>query len=242
MDSLQEALRELVIANRILAREGVVDAFGHVSVRHPDNPERFLMSRSRAPELITLDDLIEFKLDGEAIDLRDRTPYGERFIHGAVLEARPDINSVIHNHAYELIPFGNTNTPLLPMMHTCGVIGADINFWDIRDQFGETDHLVVNMEQGRDLAKTLGDRRVTLMKRHGCVVAGSNIKEAVNIAVYLQVNAKIQLQAIAMGGAIDNLTPGEVDLCTQRQFSPLGMDRAWEYWSLRAGADQLFGD
>tara|TARA_R110000787_G_scaffold119276_2_gene230209 strand:- start:72 stop:791 length:720 start_codon:yes stop_codon:yes gene_type:complete len=239
MDSLQEALRELVIANRILAREGVVDAFGHVSVRHPDNPERYLMSRSRAPELITLDDLIEFTLDGEGIDLRDRTPYGERHIHGAIFEARPEVNSVIHNHAYELIPFGNTGTPLVPMMHTCGPIGADINCWDIRDKFGETDHLVINMEQGRDLAACLGPRPVSLMKRHGCVVAGASIKEAVNIAVYLQVNAKIQLQALAMGGTFDRLTPGEAELCTQRQISPLGMDRAWEYWCLRAGADNL---
>src|SRR3954462_1279271 len=99
-------LRDLVIANRILANEGVVDAFGHVSIRSPDNPNRYFMSRSRAPELITADDLMEFTLDGEATDLQGRTPYGERMIHGAVYETRPEVNAVVHNHAYEVIPFG----------------------------------------------------------------------------------------------------------------------------------------
>src|ERR1700742_2122221 len=122
----QAYLRDLVVANRILATEGVVDAFGHVSVRSPDNPDRYFMSRSRAPELITLDDLMEFSLHGEAIDLQGRTAYGERMIHGAVYEARPEVNAVIHNHAHEVIPFGVTGVPLRPVMHTCGVIGSDI--------------------------------------------------------------------------------------------------------------------
>jgi len=158
MTTYDECLRELVTANRILAHEGVVDAFGHVSVRHPDNPERFLLSRSRAPELIVVEDLMEFTLDGDAIDLRDRTPYGERVIHGAVYEARPEVNAVVHNHSYELIPFGITDTPLRAVAHTCASIGAEIPVWDIRDKFGETDHLVITMEQGRDLATCLGVR------------------------------------------------------------------------------------
>ncbi len=236
MSTLTECLQTLVIANRILANEGVVDAFGHVSVRHPDNPERYFISRSRAPELITMDDLMEFTLDGDAIDLQDRTPYGERMIHGAVFEARADVQAVVHNHSYELIPFGNTGTPIQPMMHTCGVIGADIDTWDIRDKFGETDHLVINMEQGRDLASCLGERPVALMKRHGCVVACRNLKEAVMTSVYLQVNAKIQLQAMQLGTP-DFLTATEAGLCTTRQTSPLGLDRAWEYWCIRAGYD-----
>ncbi len=117
MDGIEERMRELVFANRILAREGVVDAFGHISLRHPDNPERYFLSRSRAPELITADDIMEFTLDGEAIDGRDRVPYGERPIHGGLYEMRPDVNSVVHNHALELIPFGVTTTPLKAIAH-----------------------------------------------------------------------------------------------------------------------------
>ena len=151
---------DLVIANRILANEGVVDAFGHVSIRNPENLDRYFQSRSRAPELVTADDLMEFNLAGDALDLQGRTPYSERMIHGAIYEARPEINAVIHNHAYEVIPFGVTGVPLRPIMHACGVIGSDIPTWDIRDKFGETNHLVVNMDQGRDLASCLGGRRV----------------------------------------------------------------------------------
>ncbi len=234
MSTLTDSLHNLVIANRILSHEGVVDAFGHVSIRHPDNPERYLLSHSRAPELITEDDLIEFTLDGDAADLRDRTPYGERMIHGAAYEMRADVHAVIHNHSYELIPFSATGVPIQPMTHTYGVIGADINTWDIRGKFGETDHLVRTMEQGRDLAQCLGDRAVTLMKRHGSLVVGRNLREAVMTAIYLQVNARIQIQAMQMGTP-DFLTPGEVDKCTTTLFSPLGLDRAWEYWRTRAG-------
>ena len=231
-------LSDLVIANRILANEGVVDAFGHVSIRSPDNPARYFMSRSRAPELVTADDLREFTLDGVATDPQGRTPYGERMIHGAVYEARPEVNAVIHNHAYEVIPFGVTGVPLRPIMHCCGVIGSDIPTWDIREKFGEGDHLVVTMDQGRDLVRCLGDRRVALMKRHGCVVSGKNVREAVMTAVYLQINARLLLQSLQLGTP-DYLTPLEVESCTARQVSPLGLDRAWEYWSIRAGADTI---
>ena len=186
--------------------------------------------------MIIAEDIIAFSLDGEAFDLRDRVPYGERMIHGAIYELRPDVNSVVHNHAYEVIPFGVTNTPIQPIAHTCAPIGFDIPVWDIRDAFGETDHLVVTMDQGRDLARCLGNRPVGLMKRHGCVVSGGNVREAVMTAIYLQVNARLQLQALQLGTP-DYLTADEVEKCTARQFSPLAMDRAWEYWSLRLGAD-----
>src|SRR5262245_56707279 len=192
-------LHDLVVANRILANEGVVDAFGHVSIRNPENPNRYFQSRSRAPELVTADDLMEFNLAGETLDLQGRTPYRERMIHGAIYEARPEIGAVIHNHAYEVISFGVTGVPLRPIMHACGVIGSDIPAWDIRDKFGETNHLVVNMDQGRDLARCLGDRRVALMKRHGCVVAGRTLREAVATAIYLQVNARLLLQSLQLG-------------------------------------------
>ena len=233
-----EILRDLVVANRILAHEGVVDAFGHVSVRHPGNPARFYLSRSRSPALITAGDLLEFTLDGEAVDPQGRGLYGERMIHAAMYEARPDVHAVVHNHAHEVIPFGVTGTPLRPIAHVCGVIGADIPTWDIRDKFGATDQLVVTMDQGRDLARCLGTRIAALMKRHGCVVVGRNLREAVNAAIYLQINARLLMQSLQLGTP-DYLTPEEVELCTGRQVSPLALDRAWEYWSARAGAANL---
>ena len=239
MDTSMHCLGELVVANRILAREGVVDAFGHISVRHPDNPERYFMSRSRAPELITRDDLMEFKLDGEAIDLQDRTPYGERFIHGSIYEKRPDVHSVIHNHSHEIIPFGATKTTSLrAVAHVGSPIGHNVKTWDIRDKFGETNLLVVNMDQGRDLATTLGDGRVALMRGHGAVVAAANIKNAVMTAVYLQVNAKLQLMTLQLGEPV-YLSDAEVDNCFETQTSPLGLDRAWEYWVARAGVKDI---
>jgi HCOMODA/2-hydroxy-3-carboxy-muconic semialdehyde decarboxylase len=239
MDTLMACLGELVVANRILAREGVVDAFGHISVRHPDDPEKYLLSVSRAPELITRDDIVEFTLDGEATDLRDRTPYGERFIHGAIYEMRPDVHSVIHNHSHEIIPFGATKTTSLrPVAHVGSPLGHDVKTWDIRDKFGETNLLVVNMEQGRDLGATLGDGRVALMRGHGAVVAAANIKFAVMTAVYLQVAARLQLMTLQLGEPV-YLSDAEIDNCYQTQTSPLGMDRAWEYWVARAGAGDL---
>ena len=239
MDTLMSCLGELVVANRILAREGVVDAFGHISVRHPDNPEKYLLSVSRAPELITRDDIVEFTLDGEATDLRDRTPYGERYIHGAIYEMRPDVHSVIHNHSHEIIPFGATKTTTLrPVAHVGSPIGHNVKTWDIRDKFGETNLLVVNMEQGRDLGATLGDGRVALMRGHGAVVAATNIKNAVMTAVYLQVNARLQLMTLQLGEPV-YLSDAEIDNCFKSQTSPLGMDRAWEYWVARAGVGDL---
>ena len=238
MENHVELIRSLVIANRILAREGVVDAFGHVSIRNPDNPDRYLMSCSRAPELVTADDIMEFTLDGEPVDARDRKPYGERPIHGAIYEMRPEVNSVVHNHAHEILPFGITNTPMRPVAHVCGPIGVDIPVWDIRDNFGETDHLVLTMEQGRDLAKTLGDNKVALMRGHGGVVSGGDVRESVMTAVYLQVNAKLLLQCLQLGTP-NYLTPTEVEKCTARQFNDLSLDRAWDYWAARAGGNIL---
>ena len=235
MPASAEALRDVVVANRILAHEGVVDAFGHVSIRHPDNAEHYLLSCARAPELIETSDIVEYTLDGEALDLGDRRSYSERMIHGAIYEARPDVMAVVHNHSYEVIPFAVTDAKLRPVTHTCAPIGIDIPVWDIRDKFGETHHLVVTMEQGRDLAACLGDRSVALMKRHGCVVVGSTLQEAVMKAIYLQVNAKLQLQAMQIGTP-DYLTAREVELCTDMQQSPISLDRAWEMWCRRAGA------
>ena len=152
MDNLHEIMRDLVFANRILAREGVVDAFGHVSVRHPQNPDRYIMACSRAPGLVVRDDLMEYTLDGDPFDQRDRLMYAERHIHGAIYESRPDVGAVIHNHSHAVIPFGVTGVKLQPVIHVASTMGGDIPVWDIRDNFGDTSLLVLDMTQGRDLA------------------------------------------------------------------------------------------
>ncbi len=229
-------LTRLVAANRILANEGVVDAFGHVSVRDPRNRERFWLSRSRSPALVELDDLMEFGLDGAAVDARGRTPYGERIIHAAVYAARPDVNSVVHHHAYGVLPFTITDVPLEPVVHTASVIGAEIPVWDIRTRFGGTDMLVRSIEQGRDLAATLADHTCLLIRGHGAVVVGASIERAVLTAIYLQVNANVLLQALPLGKPRP-LSPEEIELSSAAQFSPLALDRSWEYFCQRAGVD-----
>ncbi len=158
MSQLEDLLRDLVVANRILSNEDVVDAYGHISVRHPDNPKRFFMSRSRAPELVERHDLIEFDQEGEPIKDK-RPPYLERFIHAAIFEARPDIMAVVHAHAEDTLPFGLIAKPLEPVIHSGSFIGGKVPVWDIRKKFGDTDLLVRNMAQGRDLAKSLGQRQ-----------------------------------------------------------------------------------
>ena len=234
MGDISAQLEELVTANRILAREDVVDAFGHVSIRHPDRPGRYLLSQSRAPDLVETGDLMEFTLEGEPVDQRDRPMYSERPIHGGIYEARPEVQTVVHNHAQPVVPFGVTGVPLRPMFHLAAIIGADIPVWDIRDNFGDTNMLVTTMEQGRDLARCLGPRRVALMRGHGCAIAGQSLKEAVMTAVYLQVNARLLLEALRLG-EVKYLSPGEIELMSAGQVQPRTMARAWEYWASRAG-------
>jgi ribulose-5-phosphate 4-epimerase/fuculose-1-phosphate aldolase len=229
-------LARLVAANRILANEGVVDAFGHVSVRDPRNAGRFWLARSRSPALVELDDLMEFGLDGTAVDARGRTPYGERMIHAAVYAARADVHSVVHHHAYGVLPFTITDEPLRPVVHTASVIGAEIPVWDIRTKFGDTDMLVRSIEQGRDLAATLAGNTCVLMRGHGAVVVGASVERAVLTAIYLQVNASVLLQALPLG-APQALSAGEIARSADAQFSPLALDRTWEYFCQRAGVD-----
>ncbi len=235
IDKNQETQR-LVSANRILAREKVVDAFGHVSIRSPQNSGQYIMSRSRSPALVEFSDLMEFTMDGEAIDLQGRTTYGERMIHGGIYEARPEINAVVHNHCLAVLPFSLTGTPLKPAIHVAAVIGEEIPVWDIRDHFGETDMLVRTMEQARQMTTAMGSSSCLLMRGHGAVIAGRNLKEAVMIAVYLQVNAAVQTEAMKMGEPV-YLSAGEIKLLTETQFSALAMDRAWEHFCTRAGVE-----
>jgi ribulose-5-phosphate 4-epimerase/fuculose-1-phosphate aldolase len=231
-------LERLVAANRILANENVVDAFGHVSVRDPRNPERFIMSRSRSPAYVEHTDLMEFDLEGTPIDARGRTPYGERMIHAAVYAARPDVNSVVHHHAYAVLPFTLTKTPLKPAIHAASVIGATVPVWDIREHFGDTDMLVRTIEQGRSLVATLGQNTCLLMRGHGAVVVGLNVQRAVLTSIYLQVNATVVMQALALGEPTF-LSDEEIALSAETQFSALAVPRAWEYLCRRAGVDPV---
>jgi HCOMODA/2-hydroxy-3-carboxy-muconic semialdehyde decarboxylase len=229
----REALEELVTANRILAREGVVDSFGHVSIRHPGDAGRFFMSRARAPECIEVEDLMEFTLDGKPVDAAGRKGYSERFIHGGLYEARPDVHAVVHHHSPSVIPFGVTATPLRPLLHMCASMGTDVPTWDSRTKFGDTNLLVTNMDMARDLAAALGPRPVALMRGHGAVVAGGSLREVVFNAVYLEMNADLQMKAHSLG-PIRFLSDGEVKaiLGTRASFT---FERAWERWCRRAG-------
>ena len=237
MNALSELRTLLVTANHILAHEGVMDAFGHVSVRHPEHPDRYLLSCSRSPELVAADDIMEFDLAGAALDRDSRRPYLERFIHGAIYEARSDVHAVVHTHAHELIPFGVTGTSIRPLIHVAGAIGARVPIWDIAERFGDTSLLVTNMETARDLAATLDTNTSALMRGHGAVVTGSSARNAVLTAIYLQVNARIDLQARAIGN-VKYLSDGE----TARSIAGLLSDgpaaRAWEYFERRSRAAQ----
>jgi HCOMODA/2-hydroxy-3-carboxy-muconic semialdehyde decarboxylase len=237
MAKLKDIIEELVTANRILANEGIVDSFGHVSVRHPDNKNRYLLSRARAPERIEASDILEFTLEGDPLDPKKakttHAPYTERFIHGAIYEMRPDVNAVVHNHSPSTIPFGITGNKLKPLLHMCASIGHDVPLWDSHDKFGDTALLVNSMAMGRDLAKRLGKGRTALMRGHGAVVAGSSIRHAVFVSNYLELNAKLQMQAMAIG-KIKYLYKGEVDAVIART-GPYTLNRAWENWARRAG-------
>ncbi len=234
MNKIDEQLELLVTANRILAREGVVDAYGHVSIRHPERPDRYILSQSRAPDLVELSDLMEYTLEGDPVDQQGRSMYTERPIHGGIYQAREDVMAIVHNHSPTVIPFSVTDTPLRPMFHLGAIIGSELPVWDIRDNFQDTNMLVTNMEQGRDLAVCLGGRRVSLMRGHGCVIAGQTIREVVMASVYLQVNAGLLLQSLQLG-EVKYLSPGEIEMMSDSQMRLTGQERAWEYWANRAG-------
>ena len=240
MNRLDFILEELVTANRILANEGIVDSFGHVSARHPDNPQHYLLSRARAPERIDRSDIVEYTLAGEAIDKNAPTPYMERFIHGAIYEARPEVQAVVHNHAPSVIPFGVTGKKLRPFLHMCAHIGHEVPTWDSRDKFGDTTLLVSDMAMGRDMARLLGARPTTLMRGHGATVVGRSVRHAVFVSIYLEVGAKLQMQAMTMqGGAMGEikfLSAGEIDKIVER-LNDYTLNRAWENWARRAGRE-----
>jgi ribulose-5-phosphate 4-epimerase/fuculose-1-phosphate aldolase len=224
-------IEDIAIGSRILADFGVVDGFGHVSARHPTNPNHFLMSRSLAPALVTANDIMEFDLDGNAVDARGRSVFLERFIHGEIYKARPDVMAVVHTHSPGVIPFSVSQVALRPMFHNAAFLAAGAPVWEIRKGFGETNMLVSDSVRGKSLAETLGDKSVVLMRGHGDVAVGPSVKVAVFRAYYTDVNARLQSQAIALGGEVNYLTPEEGAAADKINLAVL--DRVWNLWKLR---------
>ena len=241
MASLDTLIQDLVIANRILAKEDVVDAYGHVSVRHRDNPKHFFISRSLAPELIEKTDIVELGLDGQPVRDEKRSLYLERFIHAAIYEKRPEVTAVVHAHAEDILPFGIAKAiPLKPVIHSGSFIGMNVPVWDIADKFGDTNILVTNMDQGRDLAKSLGENSVALMRGHGFASAARTLIEVVRMSVFLPRNARALMRAKMLGGEIRYLSQGEID-ARNAGYSPYSTEtwRAWEYWANKAGCGHM---
>lgn len=241
MNEKDRIINDLVIANRILANENVVDAYGHISIRNPENPNTFFLARSLAPELVTADDIVELDLDGNPVHEETRSLYLERFIHAAILKARTEVLSTVHAHAEDILPYGIANgTPLRPVIHSGSFIGANVPVWDIADKFGDTNLLVSNMDQADDLAKTLSNNNVALMRGHGFASAARSLIEAVRMAVYLPRNARALSAALHLGGDVKSLSQGEID-ARNRGYKPYSPEtwRAWEYWATKCGCKDM---
>jgi HCOMODA/2-hydroxy-3-carboxy-muconic semialdehyde decarboxylase len=224
---------DLVAANRILADLGVVDGYGHVSVRHPADPRRYLMSRSIAPETVTAADVMEWDLDGHAVDARGRVGYLERFIHGEIYRVRADVKAIVHNHSPSVIPFGVSTVPLRPLYHMSAFLGGGVPVFDIKTAAGHaTDMLVRDAPLGRALAQTLGARPVALMRGHGAVVVGDSLPRVVFRSVYAEMNARLQAQAMALGGPVTYLDDEEA----RRAEASVGgtVERPWALWKKKA--------
>lgn len=228
-----ELIEELMAANRILAAEEVVDGYGHVSARHDRDPHRYLLARSVAPELVNATDIMEFDLDSTPVDPQGRALYLERFIHGEIYKVRPDVKAIIHNHSPALIPFGISTIPLRPVYHMSAFIAEGVPVFEIRKAGGSTDMLVRNAALGKALAQALGNHPAALMRGHGAVVVGLGIRHAVGRAVYLQMNARLQGEAIRLGG---NLTYLDAEEARKREAEVVqdAYGRPWELWKKKA--------
>ena len=239
MTDMEIAVRDLVVANRILANENVTDGYGHISVRHPHDRNRYLLSCSRSPEFVDKADIMEHEVDGTVVDARGREPYIERFIHGAIYEARPEIQAVVHSHASEVLPFSVTATPLRPVIITASMMGAHVPVWDSRDEFSGSNMLVSHMAMGRSLAARLGSSRVILMRGHGFAATGRTLKELVKLSVYIPQNAKVLEKALRWG-EVKGLSDREIEIRITTKDTP-DLRRVWEYWARRAGCGDLLG-
>jgi HCOMODA/2-hydroxy-3-carboxy-muconic semialdehyde decarboxylase len=229
-----QLIEDLVAANRILADQGVLDGWGHVSVRHPRDPNRYLLSRSRAPELIDAEDIMEFDLDSNPVDAKGRSLYTERFIHGEIYKARPDVIAIVHTHAPALIPFGISKVPLKPVYLRSAFIAAGIPVFEIQERAGMTDMLIRDHTLGRALADALASHPAALMRGHGAVIVGPSLQRVVGRSIFLPLNATLQMQAAALGGPITYLDPEEARKIEEREGYGLG--RAWEAWKRKAMA------
>ena len=227
----REVLEDLAAASRILADQGVFDAAGHVSMRHPHDANRFLMSRSLAPALVTADDIMEFTLECEPCEARGRTGFIERFLHGEIYRTRPDVMAVAHAHSPSVVPFGLVDTPMRAMYHNAAFLAAGVPVFDIRERFGVTDIVINSAERGAALAETLGDKSVVLLRAHGFAAVGPNLQAAVFRAFFTEVNARVQLQTVALGGAAAVLDQEEGRMADAINLATHG--RAWELWKRR---------
>ncbi len=232
--NLKTLIDDLVAANRILAEHGVIDGYGHVSIRSPERADRYYIARSLAPELVTPDDIMEFDLDSNPIDQRGREMYTERYIHGELFHSRPDVNAVVHNHSPSVIPFGSAGVPLRPMYHMSGFVGSGIPVFEIRDTAGDkTDLLIRDRPLGRALARCVAGCPAALMRGHGAVVVADSVPLVVGRSIYLEMNARLQMQAMMIAGpagSVTYLSEGEV----QASFATQNYKRAWEMWRRKA--------
>jgi ribulose-5-phosphate 4-epimerase/fuculose-1-phosphate aldolase len=231
----RELIEELVAANHILFDQGVVDAFGHISVRHDKRPDRFLLARNMAPSRVTADDIVEFTLDSEAVNAAGRKVYLERFIHAEIFRRRPDVMAVIHSHSHSVVPLSVVKgMKLKAIFHMAGFIGQGAPVFEIRDVGGDaTDLLICNKHLGRALAEHFDGHDIVLMRGHGSTVVGGSIKLAVYRAVYAELNARYQLQAMQLG-EVNFLTEGESQACLQNVEGQI--QRPWDLWLEQARA------
>ena len=225
-----ELFEDLVAAYRILAEHGVIDAYGHVSLRSPKNPQRYYLARSLAPEKVQPEDMIEYDLDSNPLDAAGRDSVTERFIHGEIYKARPDVMSVVHNHSPSVVPFSVSGVPMRALWHMAAFIGDGLPNWEIRDVRKGTDLLVRDSQLGSSLAKTLGAKPAALMRGHGSVTVGESLPRAVGRSVYLELSARMQMQAMLLSDKVNYLDESEVQASTPLQ----DYKRAWPMWREKA--------
>lgn len=230
MTSIGELKKSLALANRMFANEGVLDAFGHVGLRHPDNPEHFFLARSLAPVEVTEHDILEFDMTSEPVEPFSGMLYSERVMYGAIFRARPDVNAICHHHAQAILPFCLADIKLRVVTQLGATIGKHVPLWDQRDEFGATNHLVMREHEAVSLVDCLGQNSVVLMKRHGATVVASDLRELAFRTIYSCRDAELQLRAMVYG-AIDNFTDEEIDLAGK--FPEASLSRAWNYWYSR---------
>lgn len=232
-----QLIEDLVAANRILADQGLLDGWGHVSVRHNRDSNRFLMARGVAAQLVTAKDILEFDLDSRPIDthgLPMSALFTERYIHGEIYKLRPDVIAIVHTHAPSLIPFGVTKVPLRPMYHRSAFISLGIPVFEIRERAGMTDMLIRNATLGHNLAEALGDHPAALMRGHGAVITGPSLPRVVSRTIFLALNATLQAQAMGMGAPITYMDPEEARKIEEREGH--GLARTWEGWKQKVMA------